>query len=183
MASRSILGVPVGKILAAAGCLALVGMAAGCSSSATVVNHPSGASSGALAHVGDTLDLHSESGKAFQMTLTQVADPAQATNNAAAKNNKRFVAVLFHVTNTSSQTLAADGNADANLVGSNSHTYLPVHQSLKECDSHTTQFQLAPGKSGTSCVAFEVNSSVTISKVQFFPAAGAAKDYGEWLVP
>ena len=182
MDSWSSLGGHVRKLLAAAGSLALAGLAAGCSSSATVVNHPVGASSGPLARVADTLDLQTQAGRHFEMTLTKVVDHAHGTNNSSPGHNRRFIAVLFAVKNTSDQALNADGNADANLVGSNGQVYLPAHQSLRECGSQTTQFQLAGGKSGNSCVAFEVNNAVSIAKVQFFPAAGSAKDYGEWLV-
>jgi hypothetical protein len=174
----------VGKLLVAAGSLALAGLAAGCSSSTTVVNHPSGASSGALAHVGATLQLESTSGRHFQITLTQVADPAHSTGHTSGTSNKRFVATVFRVTNTSGQTLSGDGNFDANLVGSDGQAYLPDHnQKLTECGADKTQYQLAAGKTATSCVAFQVRTSITIAKVQFFPAAASAKDYGEWLVP
>jgi hypothetical protein len=169
--------------LAAVGSLALAGLAAGCSSSTTVVDHPAGSTSGALAHVGDTLDLQSQSGKPFQMTLTQVADPAHGTNKTTAPSGKRFVAVVFRVTNTSSQSISADGNTDTNLVGSNGRTFLAYHQNLTECRNDTTQFQLSAGKSTNACVAFLARKSVKIVQVQFYPAAGSAKDYGQWLVP
>jgi hypothetical protein len=182
MDSWSKLGGHVRKLLAATGALALAGLAAGCSSSATLVNHPAGASSGSVARVGDTLDLQNQAGRHFEMTLAKVVDHAHGTNNSSPGHNKRFIAILFAVRNTSDQALNTDGNADANLVGSNGQIYLPAHVTLRECGGETTQFQLAGGKSGTSCVAFEVNNEVPIAKVQFFPAAGAAKDYGEWLV-
>jgi hypothetical protein len=173
----------VRKFLAAAGSLALVGLAAGCSSSATVVNHANGATSGAAAHVGATLDLKTQSGRGFTITLKQVVDPATATNSKSPPSGKRFIATVFGVSNTSGQTLSTDGDLDANLVGSNGTSYLPDHRSLSECASHTPRVQLAGGKSGTSCESFQVPSSVKITKVQFYPAAGSASDYGEWLVP
>jgi hypothetical protein len=181
MGGWSTQGVHVGKFLAAVGSLALVGMAAGCSSSTTVVDHPAGSTS--LAHVGDTLDLQSQSGKSFQMTLTQVVDPAHGTNKTSAPSAKRFIAVVFRVTNTSSGSISADGNIDTNLIGSNAKIFLPDHQALTECGNDTTQFQLAPGKSTNACVAFVARKSVSITQVQFYPAAGSAKDYGQWLVP
>ena len=148
-----------------------------------MVNHPTGSSGGALAHVGATLDLQSQSGRHFQITLTQVVDPAHSTGHTSAKSNKRFVATMFRVTNTSGQALSGDGTFDANLVGSDGQTYLPDHQSLTDCAGETTQYHIAAGKSATSCVPYQVRKSVTIAKVQFFPAAGSAKDYGEWVVP
>jgi hypothetical protein len=183
MGDLSTQGVNVGKFLAAVGSVALAGLAAGCSSSTTVVDHPAGASSGTLAHVGDTLDLQSQSGKSFQLTLTQVVDPAHGTAKASAPSGKRFVAVVFRVNNTSGQSLSADGNTDANIVGNNDKTYLPFHQSLVECGNDTTLFNLSAGKSTNVCVAFVMRKSVKVSQVQFYPAAGSAKDFGQWLVP
>jgi hypothetical protein len=162
--------------------LALVGLAAGCSSSATVVNTPVGASSGSVAHVGDTLALKSQGGHTFHITLTQVVDPAQATNGKSPPKDKRFVATIFNVTNTSSETLSTDGDLDANLIGSDGNVYLPSHHALSECANHTAKVQLASGKSGTSCESYQVPTSVSVTKVQFYPAAGSASDYGEWLV-
>jgi hypothetical protein len=170
----------VRKLLAAAGSLALVGMAAGCSSSATVVNHATG---GGLAHVGTTLVLNTQAGRKFDISVKQVADPAQRTDQKSAPSGKRFVAALFDVTNTGGGTLSTDAGLDANLVGSNGNIYLPTHQTLSECGSSTAKVALGAGKSGTTCVGFQVPSSVKITKVQFYPAAGSASDYGEWLVP
>jgi len=169
----------VGKLLAAAGTLAFVGLAAGCSSSATLVDHTAG---GAVAHVGDTLDLKTAAGNPFQMTLTQVTTDAHATSGSAGKN-KRFIAVMFQVTDTASQAIAGDSNADANLLAADGQAYLPDHTQLRECGSTTTQYHVAPGKTSHSCVAFRVRTSVKITQVQFFPAAGSASDYGQWLVP
>ncbi len=163
--------------------MALVGLAAGCSSSASVVNHAVGSSGGGLAHVGATLDLQTQAGHHFHISLTKVVDPAQSTNQSAPPKNKRFIAALFDLTNTSSQTLSINGDLDANLVGSDGQTYLPDHHALSDCTSHTARVSLAGGKSGTSCESFQVPVAVSISKVQFYPAAGSASDYGEWLVP
>jgi hypothetical protein len=158
----------------------LAGLAAGCSSSISLIDHASGSSS--AAHVGDTLDLQTASGRGFQATLTQVVDPAHAVSGSPP-SGKRFVAVSFRFTNTSSQGLAGNSNSDANLVGSNGKIYLPAHQSLRECGNATVQYHVAAGQSATSCVAFEVKKSASITQVQFYPAAGSAKDYGQWAVP
>lgn len=168
------------KFLAAAGSLMLVGLAAGCSSSATLVNKAAGSST--AAHVGDALVLKNQAGRAFHITLGKVADPAQTVNGNAPANGKRFIAAIFNIDNVSSQTLSTDGDLDANIIGSDGNVYTPSHNALSECGSDTVKVQLAAGKSGTSCVSFEIKSSVQVSKIQFYPAAGAASDYGEWLV-
>ena len=170
------------KVLAAAGSLMLVGLAAGCSSSATLVNQAVGSSSGA-AHVGGTLDLKNQAGRDFHITLAKVADPAQAVNQNAPASGKRFIAAIFNVDNISSQALSINGALDANIIGSDGNTYTPTHNALSDCGSDTVKVQLAAGKSGASCVSFEIKTSVNVAKVQFYPAAGSASDYGEWLVP
>lgn len=165
------------------GSLLLAAVAAGCSTPATLVNHPTGASGTTVAHVGDTLDLLTASGHHFSITEKQLVDPAHGTGHTAPSHGRRFLAALFQVTNASTQTVAGDGNADANLVGKNGNIYLPALVSLSECGKSTSQYQLGAGKSTTICVAFEVSKTVGIASVQFYPAAGAASRYGEWLVP
>jgi hypothetical protein len=160
--------------------LALVVLAAGCSSSDTVVSQAVG---GGVAHVGATLDLKTQSGRSFHITLNKVVDPAQATNNTSPPKGKRYIATLFTITNTSGQTIATNGDLDANLVGSNGNTYLPAHKALSACANATAKVQLAVGKTGVTCQSYQVDKSVSITQVQFYPAAGAAKDYGQWLVP
>jgi hypothetical protein len=158
----------------------VAGLLAGCSSSATVIDHASGSSG--VAHVGATLDLETASGRSFELTLTQVVDPA-TPSSGSVKSNKRYVAVLFQFMNTSSHGLAGDSNSDANIVGSNGKLYVPSHDSLKECANATVQYHIAGNGSGKSCVAFLLKKSVTVAQVQFSPAAGTATDYGQWQVP
>jgi hypothetical protein len=172
----------VGKILAVAGSLTLGVLAIGCSTSQTVVNHPSGSSSG-VAHTGDTLTLQNPSGRHFDITLTQVVDPAQGVGKTKPKSGKRFVAAIFKLSNSQGAGFTVNSNLDADVVGSNGQVYLPNHASLTQCEKDAVQFQMASGQSPTTCVAFQLKSSISVSKVQFYPAAGSANDYGEWLVP
>jgi hypothetical protein len=171
------------RIKMVVGVVAVGGLIASCSSAqATLVNHPVGSSS--VAHTGDTLALVTGGGHPFSLELTQVVDPAHATGNATPKHGRRFVATLFKFTNNSDAGIAGDSNADADIIGSDGQTYLPAHVSLTECSGTSgAAYHLASGKSGTSCVAYEVPTAVTVKKVQFYPAAGGASKYGEWLVP
>ena len=88
----------------------------GCSSSVTLVDHPAGSNT-ALAHVGDTLDLYTLSGKHFSVQLTKVIDPATA-KKANAGSGRRFVAIVFHITNTSDKQLQANLGADTLVLSS-----------------------------------------------------------------
>ncbi len=171
----------MGKILAVAGCLTLGVLAIGCSTSQTVVNHPSGSSS--VAHTGDTLTLQNPSGRHFDITLTQVVDPAQGVGKTSPKSGKRFVAALFKLSGSQGPGFTVNSNLDADVVGSNGQIYLPSHASLTQCEKDSIQFQLSSGQSVSTCVAFQLKTAVSVAKVQFYPAAGSANDYGEWLVP
>ena len=162
----------------AAGLGLAVGLAA-CSSEAALVNHAPGSS--AAARTGDTLELHTGSGHAFDITLTQVADPAHGQGSATPHHNHRFVATLFKITNKSGEGVSGNAAPDANLVGSNGTVILPAKVSTSECSGISSKYNLKPGQTATACVSFEVQSILPITKVQFFPAAGAGKDYGEWL--
>jgi hypothetical protein len=170
----------VGKVLAGAGAVAVAAVLAGCTSNPTLVNHPAGSSS--VAHVGDTLALKNQAGRSFNMKLVSVTDPAHNKSGAAAPNFKRYIAVTFLVTNTSGGGVSGNSNADTNLVGTNGDDYFAATVSLKECNGKGPKFNVSPGQSRTSCVAFEVRSNVTISQVEFSPAAGAASVFGQWLV-
>ena len=163
------------------GVVAVGALIASCSSAApTLVNHPAGSTS--VAHTGDTLVLVTGAGHQFSIELSQVVDPATATGNTSPKHGRRFVATLFKLTNNSGDGISGDANADADLVGSDGTTYSPAHVTLSACNGTSgSAYHLASGKSGTSCVAFEVPTTVTIKQVQFFPAAGGASKYGEWL--
>ena len=167
------------KLLAVVGGVMLGAGLAACSSSQTVVDHPAGSSS--LARVGDTLNLKTEAGHPFEITLTQVVDPARATSGSAG-SGKRFVAVEFRIDNTSGQGISGNANADANVVGSNDQTYNTTHTTLRECGTNTSKIEPAAGKTVTSCVAFLMRTSVKVAQVQFSPAAGGANEYGQWQV-
>lgn len=171
----------MGKVRAVVGMAAVAGLVAACSSATTLVDHPSGSSS--VAHVGDTLRLQTQSGKQFDMTLVSVTDPAHASSGAGASHDRRYIAVQWKVTDTGGSGISGNTAADANLVGSNGNDYLPAHVTLKECTGNGPKFNASAGKTVSACTAFEVKNSVTITQVQFSPAAGAAADYGQWLVP
>jgi hypothetical protein len=170
--------------------MALIGglamLTAACSSSTqTEVTRPAGAAAGTVAHVGDTLDLKTGAGRPFSITLIKVIDPAQTAGSKTPKAGKRFVAVQFSITNRASHALDADANTDVNIIGATGHMYTAASGvSLSSCDTYPNGLiQLAPGKSRTGCVPFQFRTSVVVSKVQFYPAAGNASDFGTWRVP
>jgi len=160
--------------------LAVATLAAGCSSSAKLVNHSSGSSTPAT--VGDTLALHTAAGHPFSVTLTQVVDPAQGSGSSTPPNGDRYVATVFKITNNSGEGISGNAAADANLVGANGNTYLPAHVTTATCAGNGSKYHLSSGSSATACVSFQLKTQVGLTKVQFFPAAGSASDYGEWLV-
>ena len=152
---------------------------AACSSGAKLVNHSTGSS--AAATIGDALVLHTASGHAFSITLTQVADPAHGQGSATPRHNQRFVAALFRITNNSGDGISGDAASDANLVATNGNAILPAHVATSECKGISPKYHLSSGKSATACVSFQIKATLKITQVQFFPAAGSASDYGQWL--
>jgi hypothetical protein len=160
----------------------LVALVSGCSSSnGTLINHPSGSSG--VAHVGDTLDLTTLSGKHFAATLTQVIDPATG-KKVSAGSGKRFVATVFRITNSSGSSLQQNLGADVLVFDSSGNQYVHFHADLSDCSGATAaQLTVGVGQSATACAAFKLRNSVKVAKVQFIPTAGAANDYGEWIVP
>jgi len=158
-------------------------VASGCSSGVTLVDHPAGTTSG-IAHVGDTLDLYTLSGKHFSVTLTKVIDPATGSKKASPGGGERFVATVFRITNTSGKQLQANLGADTVVLSSTGTQYNHDRVELTECSgSSNEQFTLNSGQSKTLCAAFRLHNSVTVAKVQFLPTVGAANDYGQWDVP
>jgi hypothetical protein len=167
------------KVTSAAMVLAVAVVLAGCSGGASLVNHAQGSS--AAARIGDTLTLETASGHPFTITLTQVADPAHGQGSATPHHLHYFVATRFRITDTSGDGISGDTAADANLVESNGNVILPAKVSTKTCLDLAPKYHLAAGKSASTCVSYEVKAGVTVTQVQFFPAAGSGPDYGEWL--
>jgi Domain of unknown function (DUF4352) len=169
---------------------------AGCTTGTSEVNQPVGNSGGsvsssggsshsttkAVAHVGATLSLDSG---AEQVTLTQVIDPAQPSNQYITPNaGDRFVATVFTIKNVSSKSGTGDANNNASVIGSNNQTYTADFDTVSECTNFDNgEFQLGPGESATGCVVFQLPTSVTVTKVHWTPDSGFASDFGEWLVP
>ena len=167
-----------GALLGAA--LAMAG--AGCATTLTTVNKPSGSSS--VAHVGDSLDLVTASGKHLSVTLTQVVDPAHGASHVTVPHGRRFVAVLLRIANSSQQDLQGDAAANSTLVDSSGRDYVPASVSLSECHGAPSgHFRVSAGHSVNTCEPFEVHTGATVTKYQFYPTAGGASDFGEWLVP
>ena len=167
-----------GALLGAA--LAVVG--AGCATTLTTVNKPPGSSQ--VAHVGDSLDLVTASGKHLTVTLTKVVDPARGGAHVTLPHGRRFVALLLRITNTSQQDLQGDSAANSTLVDSSGRDYVPASVSLVECNNQPSgHFNVSAGNSINMCEPFEVHNSATVTKYQFYPTAGGASDFGEWLVP
>ena len=162
------------------GALAIAG--AGCATTLTNVNKPSGSSQ--VAHVGDSLNLVTASGKHMTVTLTRVVDPAHGGAHVTEPHGRRFVAVQLRITNNSQESLEGDAAADSTLVDSGGRDYVPASVSLSECSGNpSAHFRVSSGQSITMCEPFEVHRTATVSKYQFYPTAGGASDFGEWLVP
>ena len=120
-------------------------VASSCSSGVTLVDHPAGTTSG-TAHVGDTLDLYTLSGKHFSVTLTKVIDPATGTKKASPGGGERFVATVFRITDTSGKQLQANLGADTVVLSSTGTQYNhdPVELEDTRLVQRTVHLELGP---------------------------------------
>jgi hypothetical protein len=172
----------MGKAMGALFGVALAIVGTGCATTLTMVNKASG--SGQVAHVGDSLELVTASGKHMTVTLTQVVDPAHGAGNATSPHGRRFVAVVLRIADGSQAPVMGDAAANSTLVDTAGRNYVPSSASLAECAKDPSKhFSVSPGQSVTTCEPFEVHTSATVSQFQFYPTAGGASDFGEWRVP
>jgi hypothetical protein len=175
------------RLVALAVPIALAALVAGCSSSPAKakIKPPSlGKGVAHVGHVGATLDLKTQKGNLFSVTLTKIVDPAQYTGTAATVAAERFVGLSFTIDNTSGSAITPDAVKDAVVVVEGGQIYSDVNFTLSDCPALPRgHLNIAPGSSSTGCVAFEIPMTASITEVQFEPAAGGAGNYGEWQNP
>ncbi len=116
------------------------------------------------------------------VTLLAVTDPAQGANQFTNPDaGKRFVATQMKVSNSGNGILSDDANNDVTIIGSDNQTYTADLNSLAGCTNFNSgSYALSPDDTSTGCVAFQLPTGVTTSKVRFALFGGVK---GEWLVP
>jgi hypothetical protein len=136
-----------------------------------------------VAHVGSAITVSTGNTKA-DVTLLAVTDPAQGADQYTNPDSgKRFVATQVKIANGGTGTLLEDANNDLSIIGSDNQTYTPAFDNLAGCTNFNNgSYTLAAGETTTGCVAFQVPTGVTTSKVRF-ELVGFGGVQGEWLVP
>lgn len=185
--------------IVAAGILAYFMITADSCGGTTEVNTSSGGSSpaassaasggqspaAAAAHVGSTLTVQDEQNNKMNVTVNQIVDPAQGADQFTTPDaGKRFVAVILTIADESNQAIDEDPNNDTSIIGSDGQSYSSDIDSLAGCTNFNDgQLQEGAGESTKGCVAFQVPTGVTVSKVKFSPSSGFSGNFAEWLVP
>lgn len=107
-------------------------------------------------------------GNVMSVTLTQIIDPAQGSDQFNTPNNGfRFVGAKFEITGVSG-TFNNDANSDTVIVGSDGQSYTPDFDSIAGCTNFNHgEFTVTPGVSSTGCVTFQVPQSVQVASVQW----------------
>jgi hypothetical protein len=83
--------------------------------------------------VDNYFDAALNGGIPYTVTLTRVFDPAHGTDTGPASPSDRLVAIMFVVTDTSSDLSSDDTGASVTLVGSNGHDYTDANDDVAEC--------------------------------------------------
>ena len=144
---------------------------------------PSTSAAPSVPHLGATLTVTDMNNHPFSVQLTQVQDPAVASDSFdTASPGKRLVAAYFSLTNKGSSTIQDDANSNATVVGSDNQSYQPNFDTVNGCTNFDAgQYTLTPGSTSSGCVVFSIPNSVTVAKVQFQPTSFSGT-VAEWVV-
>lgn len=175
------------KVLAASGCLALVGTFALGSLSAAATNHKKQKHHTTVKPnngIGVTHVVENETKQYEAVKFVALIDPAQTGNQFLNPDaGKRFVAVEIQITGQSSGTDTGDANTNVSVVGSNNQVYTASFFPVSECtDFSSGQFTLNKGESETGCVTLQLPTGVGVSHVKYNPNAGFSTNNAEWTL-
>jgi hypothetical protein len=156
--------------------------------SVSVTPFPSGTSASAgprepPGKIGSSFALKDGSGSVYQVTLTEVIDPAVGDSQFTVPGDgKRFVGLIFRVKALTGSPQNEDANNDAVVVGGNGRTYSADFDGI----AGSTNFDqgtihVAQGQTVTGSVTFQVPNGVTISTVKWTALSGFGST-AEWIV-
>ena len=157
--------------------------------SVSVTPFPSGTSASAgpqepPGRIGSSFDLKDGSGSVYQVTLTEVIDPATgASQFTVSADGKRFVGLIFRVKALTGSPQNEDANNDAVIIGGNGQAYSADFDGIA---GHTNfdhgTIHVAQGEAVTGSVTFQVPNGVTVSTVKWTALSGFGAT-AEWIVP
>lgn len=126
-------------------------------------------------------------GATYSVTAVRVIDPARmGPYQPGPDPGTKFVAVLFNITATGSQSASNDAYSTATVVGSNGKTYLSSFTGdagLVGCPSFQGGvYQANPGTTVSGCVVFELPTAVTVHQISWSASGGFGGTPGLWNV-
>jgi hypothetical protein len=156
--------------------------------SVSVTPFPSGTSASAgpqepPGRIGSSFDLKDGSGSVYQVTLTEVIDPATGESQfTVPADGKRFVGLIFRVKALTGSPQNEDANNDAVVIGGNAQTYSADFDGIAGYTNfdHGT-IHVAQGETVTGSVTFQVPNGVTVSTVKWTALSGFGST-AEWIV-
>ncbi|WP_405013726.1 DUF4352 domain-containing protein [Kitasatospora sp. NBC_01539] len=154
--------------------------------SAAAAGPASGSSSRpAQARVGDTLELAGrEPGAVMAVTVTAVADPAEAADGLSAPEaGKRLVAVQFRLHNTGTATYSDSPYNSAALIDEQGQGFnAAITAQTGAGPAFPGSVHVAPGDSALGYIAFEIPADARPARVQFTLDSGFADRTGQWAL-
>jgi hypothetical protein len=134
--------------------------------------------------VGTVYAVTDQGGGKMSVTLTQVIDPAQGSDQFTTPDNgNRFVGAVFSIKGISG-TFSDDANNDATLIGSNGQTYSTDFNSIAGYTNFNSgEYNVSPGENSVGAVTFQVPRTVKVAKIEWSASGGFGGAPAEWLVP
>jgi hypothetical protein len=133
---------------------------------------------------GTSYTVTGQSGSEVSVTLTQVIDPAQGTDQfTTAQSGDRFVGAVFDIKGING-TFSDDANNDATLIGSNEQTYTADFNGIAGYTNFNDgEYSVSAGENSVGAVTFQLPLAVTVSKVEWSANGGLGGAPAEWLIP
>jgi hypothetical protein len=139
----------------------------------------------AAAGVGDTIELTGQDAvERVAVTLVQVVDPAQATNEFdTPPAGTRLVGAQWRLRNVGTATYQDAPDNSATVADTRGQTFrTTVVTDITAGPTFPGSLTLTPGDTGLGFVAFQVPASSTLGHFQFALDSGLAAQTGQWRV-
>ena len=157
--------------------------------SVSVTPSPSGTSASAgqqepPGRIGSSFELKDGSGNLYQVTLTEVIDPAKGENQVTVPDaGTRFVGLVFRVKALTGSPRDEDANNDAVVIGSNGQKYSADFDRIAGyANFDHGAIRVSTGQTVTGSVTFQLPEDVQVSTVQWTALSGFGSAV-EWIGP
>ena len=130
-------------------------------------------------YLGRPLDLEGLDGARMRVTIFPPIDPLAFGQFDAPAAGTRWVGFAMSVTNIGAGTLREAPTGDAVLFTTAGAKLSPGFRLSKPCEDPGT-LELAPGATGTGCLAFEIPVGAAPGRVELRPGLGFGPQLGQW---